>query len=172
VPFYLGARLVLPSSYRVKEIVFYGDDGNSSLSAVTDSDATGQEGRQSIGLLVSCPVKEQDVNLISEELWLIRYDHVIFEHVPVPSPDGSDQSLVDLDERLISDASTIHVQPLRESENEGAADDEAVIYAKSTCLSLILHVNMSWSSPLIPLFSFHSTPSIEAANGIAFPDAS
>jgi hypothetical protein len=128
---------MLPSSYRVKEIVFYGDDGNSSLSAGTDSDATGQEGRQSIGLLVSCPFKEQNVDLISEELWLIRYDHVVFEHVAIPSLGGADQSLMDLDERLISAASTIHVRPLHERENI-SADDEAVVYAKSKSPSRIL----------------------------------
>jgi hypothetical protein len=159
VPLYLGARLVLPPSYRVKEIVFYGDDGNSSLSAGTDSDATGQEGRQSIGLLVSCPVKEQDVDLNSEELWLIRYDHVVFEHVAFLSPGGADQSRMDLDEHLISDASTFHVQPLRESENKGT-DDEAVVYAKSTSRALILFVNMSGSLLLYSSFLFHSTSNI------------
>ena len=126
VPFYLGARLVLPSSFRVKEIEFYGDDGNSSLS---DRD-TGQEGRQSLGLLVSCPVKEQDITLISEELWLIGYDNIVFEHVRLP-PVVADQSPNVLDESLIGDESTIHVQPLGDSQNE-VANDEAVIYAKST----------------------------------------
>ena len=123
VPRYMDARLVLPSSYRVKEIAFYGDDGNSSLSAGTERDATGQEGRQLIGLLVSCPVKEQDLDLILEELWLIRNDRVVFEHVLVPSPGSADQSLLDLDKRLISSArSTMHVQPFHERENEGADD--------------------------------------------------
>ena len=130
VPFYLGARLVLPSSFRVKEIEFYGDDGNSSLSAGTDRD-TGQEGRQSIGLLVSCPVKEQDITLISEELWLIRYDNIVFEHVRLP-PGVAIQSPNLLDESFIGDESTIHVQPLRDSQKEGT-DDKAVVYAKSTC---------------------------------------
>ena len=133
VPYYLSCRLVLPSPYRVKEIAFYGDDGNSSLSAGTDGDGgTGQEGRQAMGLLVSCPVKDDSTHLTAEELWLVQYDHAIYNRVSLPSGDGCGSSVC-LDDQFLTDESVVSVQPLQERQNEDSIDDQGVIYAKSTC---------------------------------------
>ena len=134
IPFYLGARLVLPPQYQVKEITFYADDGKSSLSAGSDS-GTGREGRQAIGLLVSCPVTEKETTNLSEELWLFRYDSVPFHHIMLPSEDTADTP-IELDARQMVNECTTYVQPLQVSQNEGM-DDNTIVFAKSKCRTLI-----------------------------------
>lgn len=137
VPFYLSCCLALPASYRVKEIAFYGDDGNSSLSVGTDSDdGTGKEGRQAMGLLVSCPVTDDDTNLTAEELWLVKYDHAIYHGVSLPSGRDGNESSARLDEQVLTNETVVSVQPLQESQNEDAVDNHGVIFAKSTYSSL------------------------------------
>ena len=42
----------LPDNHTVRNIQFYGDSGNSSLSPNLDIDAMADEGRQSLGLIV------------------------------------------------------------------------------------------------------------------------
>lgn len=131
VPFYLSCRLVLPPTYRVKDIAFYGDDGNSSLSAAAEDSGTGKEGRQAMGLLVSCPVTENDTDSTAEELWLVQYDRVPFECVLLPSVSECESPL-ELNEVLKSDESTMSIQALEESGNEHSVV-QGILYAKSTC---------------------------------------
>ena len=130
VPFYLSCRLIMPQAYCVKEIAFYGDDGNSSLAAAADDAGTGKEGRQAIGLLVSCPVTEDDTEGFAEELWLVKYDRSAFDCVSL-SPEAGGDSLVTLKEGPLNDkSSVISIQSLEESNIE--VDDEGgVLYAKS-----------------------------------------
>lgn len=166
IPFYLAARLVLPSSCQVKEIAFYGDDGNSSLSAGDDS-GTGEEGRQSLGLLVSHSIKDQDVDVYSEELWIIRYDDVVFQHV-ARSPAARNELTAGLEENLIVKESTINVQPLMGVEGK---DDGAVIVARSKCRPLFAVETISsctHTSRLCP----HSAPSLCTVNRIAIKNPS
>lgn len=151
VPFYLSCRLVLPSPYRVKEIAFYGDDGNSSLSTGTDSGSTGQEGRQAMGLLVWCPVTEDNATLTAEELWLVQYDQAVYHRVSLPVGAGRD-SLAELDERSLTDESVISVQPLRERQDDDN-DERGVIYAKCTSHSSSLFMHKPELTPFIPLLS-------------------
>jgi hypothetical protein len=75
LPFYLTAKLVLPSSGFVREVGFYGDDGKSSLSSGNDS-GSGKEGRQKLGILY------QEEQL---ELWLTSYDSLLWQAVPFES---------------------------------------------------------------------------------------
>lgn len=130
VPFYLSCRLVLPPTCRVKEIAFYGDDGNSSLSAAADDVGTGKEGRQAMGLLVSCPVTEKDTELTAEELWLLQYDRVSFQYVSLPTKTEGES--LELNELLMNDESIISIQPVEESRTEDS-DEQGILYAKSTC---------------------------------------
>lgn len=135
IPLYLTCRLVLPFPYKVKEIEFYGDDGNSSLSVGADNGSTGQEGRQSIGLLVTCPVTEDNAAQTAEDLWLVAYDQAIFRRVSISSGAG-DIPCVDLDELSSMGDSVVSVQPLREEQYEGS-DERGVVYAKSTYRCLV-----------------------------------
>jgi len=150
VPFYLSCRLVLPSPYRVKEIAFYGDDGNSSLSVGTDVGGTGQEGRQAMGLLVSCPATEENAALTAEELWLVQYDQAVYHRVSVPSGAGG-ESLVDLDERALMGDSVVNIQPLRERQDD-AGDEEGEILAKSTWRLSCSHCILKSELNYIPFF--------------------
>ena len=74
--FYLRANLMIPEGSEVTNIVFYGDDGISSLSPDLNNDSEIKEGRQSLGLIMQC------VDSVSsetrEELLVFRYDDMIF----------------------------------------------------------------------------------------------
>lgn len=129
VPFYLSCRLVMPETYCVKEIAFYGDDGNSSLSAATDDTGFGKEGRQAVGLLVSCPVTHDETEGFAEELWLVKYDRSPFHCVSL-SLEAGDNSLVTLKEEPLNDISVISIKPIEESNIE-ADYEERILYAKS-----------------------------------------
>ncbi|KAL7497947.1 hypothetical protein ACHAWT_005846 [Skeletonema menzelii] len=78
--FYLQAWLALPDNYAVRNIQFYGDSGNSSLSPNLDIDAVTNEGRQSLGLIVE---RKEDLpdgsKELHEELWLFNYDEISFK---------------------------------------------------------------------------------------------
>ena len=98
---YWTVSLQLPSKddYTVHDLAFYGDDGKSSLSSGLDS-GTGQEGRQSLGMLVSrrkhrgseddesmeqADAPEDSTIAISNEkkseqleLWMVPYDHLLY----------------------------------------------------------------------------------------------
>jgi hypothetical protein len=73
--FYLSTQMILPSSYTVQGMSFYGDDGMSSLSSGTDS-GTGIEGRQALGLLVARGEPDES---LTQELWIVRYDNLVYE---------------------------------------------------------------------------------------------
>jgi len=78
--FYLQAGLALPNNHTVKNIQFYGDSGNSSLSPNLDIDAVTNEGRQSLGLIVERNEVLSDGTLeLHEELWLFNYDEISFK---------------------------------------------------------------------------------------------
>lgn len=134
IPFYLSCRLVLPPLFQVKEIAFYGDDGNSSLSAGTDEGGTGNEGRQAMGLLVSCPVSEEAATLTAEELWLLPYDKAVFHLVAFPS-DIENVTVIDLDERALVGDSINSIKPVQDGQDEDN-DESGLVYAKSKCSRL------------------------------------
>lgn len=78
--FYLQAWLSLPDNHAVRNIEFYGDSGNSSLSPDLNIDAVTNEGRQSLGLIVEWKEVLQDgSNELNEELWLFNYDEISFK---------------------------------------------------------------------------------------------
>lgn len=129
VPYYLSSRLVLPTPYRVKEIGFYSDDGNSSLSAGTEDGSTGREGRQAMGLLVSCPTS--DGKAMAEELWLVHYDKAIYHRVSF-SPQAGNQPSIVLDEQVLVDEAVINIVPLRGGQDEDE-NEPGTLYAKSKC---------------------------------------
>ena len=136
MPFYLSSRLVLPPPYRVQEVAFYGDDGNSSLSAGADGSGTGQEGRQAMGLLVTCPSTKEN-GTFSEELWLVQYDQALYHRVSFPSGTGR-ESWIELDERALMGESVVQIQPLQESADEDETGGHGILRAKSK--SPISHV--------------------------------
>eukprot|EP00594_Rhizosolenia_setigera_P006670 CAMPEP_0178952770 /NCGR_PEP_ID=MMETSP0789-20121207/8038_1 /TAXON_ID=3005 /ORGANISM="Rhizosolenia setigera, Strain CCMP 1694" /LENGTH=762 /DNA_ID=CAMNT_0020633935 /DNA_START=285 /DNA_END=2573 /DNA_ORIENTATION=- len=106
---YLEGLMKLPKGCQVKEIVFYGDDGKSSLwdndnydhdykNAFDTSLGSSGEGRQALVLLVSR--EQNNNNTISEELWMIRdYDKIGFRLIQCHSLDenGDNRSNNDVD---------------------------------------------------------------------------
>lgn len=114
IPFYLTSKLILPESCRVQDLAFYSDDGKSALSSGSDS-GTGKERRQKLGVLVA-----QQEQL---ELWLIKYDHILWQVVPFES------ILLDVDAVDVY----CHVLPLLkdEGEEQDDAQDEGGLRAQS-----------------------------------------
>ena len=78
--YYLTAFIELPGGCICKEVFFYGDDGNSSLSVVRDVsdplEVSNAEGRQSIGILAEVP--QDNETRSAEELWILKYDKLNF----------------------------------------------------------------------------------------------
>eukprot|EP00521_Asterionellopsis_glacialis_P006947 CAMPEP_0195289952 /NCGR_PEP_ID=MMETSP0707-20130614/6017_1 /TAXON_ID=33640 /ORGANISM="Asterionellopsis glacialis, Strain CCMP134" /LENGTH=280 /DNA_ID=CAMNT_0040350017 /DNA_START=8 /DNA_END=850 /DNA_ORIENTATION=+ len=151
--YYLKTRIELPSDCQVKEISFYGDDGKSSLSSGTDS-GSGKEGRQGMGLLIDRGEQNDNntANVLSEELWLLSYDDLVFQTSDIIMIESHSQSAsastlredkvhsqdVILDPS-IAEQCTVRVKPLcdddleeEESDEEGTfPNDEFVVYAKT-----------------------------------------
>jgi hypothetical protein len=115
IPFYLTSKLILPESCRVQDLAFYSDDGKSALSSGADS-GTGKEGRQKLGVLVA-----QQEQL---ELWLMKYDQIVWQVVRFESICVLDVDAVD---------EYCHVQPLvkEEGEEQDNDQDEGVLRAQS-----------------------------------------
>jgi Anaphase-promoting complex, cyclosome, subunit 4/Anaphase-promoting complex subunit 4 WD40 domain len=80
--------LTLPLDRTIRDVVFFGDDGKSSLVAAPYVGSTdcigGNEGHHRLGLLVSKWNRENG-NPSSEcvELWVMYYDHLKFKHQPI-----------------------------------------------------------------------------------------
>jgi Anaphase-promoting complex, cyclosome, subunit 4/Anaphase-promoting complex subunit 4 WD40 domain len=100
-------NLTLPTEYFIRDIVFFGDDGKSSLSSVLDAGSAsgGKEGRHRLGLLVSTlnsvvndspeegtssPL-ESSAKTASVELWIIPYDDLEYlcQSIEVVTPSGA-----------------------------------------------------------------------------------
>lgn len=123
--FYLQAGIALPDNHKVRNIVFYGDSGNSSLSPNLDTDAVTTEGRQSLGLIV----ERKEVLLdgsekLHEELWLFSYDNILFEKFDFASNSDKEISIAAAD---FSRDNCIHLQPSSESSD----DSDNVLVPKS-----------------------------------------
>ena len=63
-------------NFDVKEMKFYGDDGNSTLTS--EASPSYEEGRQSLSLLLK---EEAEDGTVDEELWLFEYDSLPFRKV-------------------------------------------------------------------------------------------
>jgi len=68
--------LFLSVPLHLKEMKFYGDDGNSTLTS--ESSPSYKEGRQSLSLLLK---EEAEDGRVDEELWLFAYDELPFQKV-------------------------------------------------------------------------------------------
>ena len=85
--YYLNAFIELPKRSRCVEVAFYGDDGNSSLSAFRDvldpSERSSPEGRQSLCILVEFDTAVDDDcrQKRKQELWLFPYEQLRFKIV-------------------------------------------------------------------------------------------
>ena len=74
-PFFLQTTIQLPPYWILKDIIFYGDDGNSSRISSTAS-AGAAEGRQNLFLLV-VPDATQNYHVEKgTELWVLNYESV------------------------------------------------------------------------------------------------
>ena len=71
--FFLRAQLVLPDDSEVTSLVFYGDDGISSLSPHLDK----EEGSQSLGFVMKC--RDSLSGETTEELCVLSYDNLLFQ---------------------------------------------------------------------------------------------
>lgn len=77
IPSYYKTLFVrLPMNFDVKEMKFYGDDGNSTLTS--EASPSYEEGRQSLSLLLK---EESEDGTVDEELWLFEYDLLPFRKV-------------------------------------------------------------------------------------------
>jgi hypothetical protein len=120
--FYLQANLSLPDNHTVRNIAFYGDSGNSSLSPNLDIDAVTNEGRQSLGLIVE---RKEDLSdgseELHEELWLFKYDDISFEKFDFGLNSDKEISIAAAN---FSRDNCIHLQT---SETVGDEDDNVLV---------------------------------------------
>lgn len=112
--YYLSAFMRLPKECVVKEAVFYGDDGNSSLSSSLGDDHdknNHHEGRQALVLLV-------ERSNTSEELWLVKYDQLRFEVVYVE--DGLEKIQISVEHSSM----VAEVQAAEKNDDDDDDDDD------------------------------------------------
>ena len=119
--FYLEAKLALPDNHTVRNVQFYGDSGNSSLSPNLDIDAMANEGRQSIGLIVE---RKEGSKELHEELWLFNYDEISFKKFDFELKSDKAFSIAAAD---FSQDQCIRLQ----TENTTTEDDDNVLVPKS-----------------------------------------
>jgi len=88
--FYLEGFIRLPTNCSLKEISFYGDDGNSSLVGHSDyeNNLASIEGRQAMNLLVERGLQDGEKYALSEELWMVKYDQVLLNVKKFPESDN------------------------------------------------------------------------------------
>jgi Anaphase-promoting complex, cyclosome, subunit 4/Anaphase-promoting complex subunit 4 WD40 domain len=77
-------NLNLPFNHIVRDVVFFGDDGKSSIVADVGSSIGGKEGHHRLGLLVS-KLNRKSVARSDEcvELWVLNYDDLRYKHQPM-----------------------------------------------------------------------------------------
>ena len=126
VPFYLATEIILPLSYRVLDMGFYGDDGKSSLSSGLDS-GTGRERRQALGLLLS--FQEESI-----ELWLLPYDNLTFQVIPTKK----DSKQVFLDDGDIDNQCQLFARARTSTDDDEQEEDEGFVCAKSKFVSSMI----------------------------------
>lgn len=131
----LSRCLVIPANFLIKEVGFYGDDGNSNRFPGTDKEV-GKEGRQALGLLL-----EDGSN---QELWLVHYDKVTFDVTPT-SRDGD---VVDVRSLEIAVEAMVHILPQLDNTMDEDESDLDVIYAKSK-LMLVSPISLAKVETLI-----------------------
>ncbi len=127
--FYLQAGLALPDNHIVRNIQFYGDSGNSSLSPNLDIDAVTNEGRQSLGLIVEQnEVLSDGVLKLHEELWLFNYDDISFKKFEF---EANSNKAVSIAAAELSRDQCIHVQ----TSTTTTEDDDNVLVPKCRHIS-------------------------------------
>lgn len=114
----LSRCLLVPKGFVIKEVGFYGDDGNSTRFSGSDKEK-GKEGRQALGLLLE--------NGSDQELWLVQYDKVVFE-ISTGKHDGN---VLDFRELEIAGDSVVHILPHSDETKDEDNFDPCLIYAKS-----------------------------------------
>ena len=127
--------LHLPRACHVVDLAFYQDDGKSSLSSGQDS-GIGKEGsRQALGVLVQQQPRQEDQESPNvTELWLIPYDHLIFDPISLSKHEGLDN---DLSLSMQAPESKFEVRFVEANCDEIDADDalqEGIVYARTRTL--------------------------------------
>ena len=118
IPFYLSAKLLLPSGGTVRDVGFYGDDGKSSLSSGNDS-GTGKEGSQKLGILYQ-PHDDDDLKV---QLWLASYDRIVWQGVTFQT------TLIDASQLELF--ATWKMQPIVQGEEIGQDEENMVLFVQS-----------------------------------------
>jgi hypothetical protein len=129
VPFYLTADIILPPGSRVLDMGFYGDDGNSTLSASLDKNS-GRERRQALGLLLGSK-NSAESSEDSIELWLVPYDHLSFQVIATKK----DSKQIFLDDNEIDSECQVHAKARASLDEEAEEAEDGVVFAKSKFLS-------------------------------------
>lgn len=148
-PFHWSCLLEFPKEFSIKDVNFYGDDGKSTLlSSSSDNNATGEEGRQAVGVLMSCP-KFNSSDVHSLELWMLNYDSLLFSCVPLESSssDSGEENertlTVCCDESvtrpIFVQAMTSKVdEEMEENYDRNEEEDEFIVTAKTRTLGVTL----------------------------------
>eukprot|EP00984_Skeletonema_dohrnii_P013878 scaffold5807_cov114-Skeletonema_dohrnii-CCMP3373.AAC.4 len=132
--FYLQAGLALPDNHTVRNIQFYGDSGNSSLSPNLDIDAVTNEGRQSLGLIIERQeVLSDGSEELNEELWVFKYDEIFFEKFDLGPTSDKAISIAAAD---FNRENCVRLQTCRTS----GEDDDNVLVTK--CRHICTHQNL------------------------------
>jgi hypothetical protein len=148
---YLTAFVQLPSrpstgsAVTVKQVSFYGDDGNSSLTVLNEQsklqdETSGSERRQRLAILVDIVEKSENTALVTEELWLVDYNNAIFRQEQIGDNEHADDAVVSI--LLRSPGDTCSTSTIRfgshENDDEDGNLEPGVLAAKRTLLISIL----------------------------------
>merc|ERR1712238_40674 len=123
--FCLRTNLVIPEDFEVTNIVFYGDDGISSLSPNLNNDSETEEGRQSLGFVVKCR------EATTSELWILRYDEFLFWRFDFKR---SSDNEVTIPARELDENNCIVLAMVFDEES----DASSVVVPKRRCISIFL----------------------------------
>ncbi|GFH52388.1 hypothetical protein CTEN210_08864 [Chaetoceros tenuissimus] len=118
---YQTAFVAMPENYSLVKIAFYGDDGNSTLTA--ELSPSFKEGRQALSLLLRENTEDGQGD---EELWLFDYDELEFREISSSVDNSGSLSVRKFDSIFDS------VQILSKDDNEGVEAKWRCIRPKST----------------------------------------
>lgn len=133
--YYLTGFMKMPKGSVVKELGFYGDDGNSSLSVGSsdknDVELCRPEGRQALILLVHREAKDDNMTDggFAEELWSVKYDELVFRAVNTQTT--SERLTIDSLSRHDSVSKISFNNSRNNGEEFGTSDDTLLARSKS-----------------------------------------
>jgi hypothetical protein len=129
---YQTAFVAMPDNYSLVKIAFYGDDGNSTLTA--ELSPSFKEGRQALSLLLRENTEDGQGD---EELWLFDYDELEFRDITSSIDNSGSLSVVKFDSNVDT------VQILTKDDDEGVEAKWRCIRPKSASTTTSIVVSGS-----------------------------